>query len=241
MMLTLLSGENERFIGRLPDGGPIYMETDPDRFIVEPWNALSSLLMLVPALFWLWKVRHQVNHYRFLCFAIFMVMLGGLGSALFHGFRASVFFLLLDVIPSALLTLSLSIYLWLKILRRWWYVFIILIPTFGLRFVFWNQVPEHMAINLSYFITGMIIALPLIIILFKDSFKEWPAAALGIASFILALLFRQLDTVNIVSLPMGTHFLWHLFSAVGAFFILRYIHHLRDTRFFTELVTKTNT
>jgi hypothetical protein len=206
------------------------METDPDRFIVEPWNAFSSLLMLIPATIWFFKVRHEITHYRFLLLAILMVVLGGLGSALFHGFRASLFFLLMDIIPSAILTLFLSIYLWLKILKRWWYIFFILFPAFGIRFLFWNSIPDHMAINLSYFISGLIIALPLVIILIKDRFTKWHIVVLGVTSFIVALLFRQLDTVQIVLLPMGTHFLWHVFSAVGAWFILDYIHYLRDVQ-----------
>lgn len=227
-MLQLAIQETaEWFNRRMDDGGPIYMETNPERFIVEPWNALSSLLMLIPALYWFLRVRHQVDHFRFLLFSVIMVALGGIGSALFHGFRASLFFLLLDVLPSATLTLSLSIYLWLKVLRKWWHIFFILVPAFGIRFLFWNGIPEHMAINISYFITGTMIALPLLIILVKDHFAEWISVVLGIVSFALALIFRQLDTQPVAFLPMGTHFLWHVFSAVGAFFILKYIHHLR--------------
>jgi hemolysin III len=206
------------------------METDPDRFIVEPWNAFSALLMLIPAMIWLIKVRGELSHYRFLLFAILMVILGGLGSALFHGFRASTLFLVMDVVPSALLTLSLSIYLWIKILKRWWYIFFILVPTFGVRLLFWNTIPDHMAINVSYFISGVVIALPLLIILFRDRFHKWLVITLGVTSFVIALFFRQLDATVITILPMGTHFLWHVFSAVGAWFILDYIHYLRDVR-----------
>ena len=159
-----------------------------------------------------------------------MVIVGGLGSAIFHGFRVSVFFLLMDIVPSALLTLSLSIYLWLKILQRWWYIFFIMVPAFGVRFLFWGKLPDHVAINLSYFITGFIVALPLLILLTRVNFRGWiiPTAAVG--SFIIALLFRQLDPVKISFLPMGTHFLWHTFSAVGAYFILSYVYDLGRTK-----------
>jgi hemolysin III len=230
MINILLSEGDSWFDQRLNDGGPVYMETDTNRFIVEPWNAVSSLLMLIPAIYWLWKIRRRIDHYRFLLFAIAMVAMGGLGSALFHGFRASLFFLLLDVIPSALLTLSLSIYLWLKVLKRWWHIFFILIPAFGIRLIFWNNIPDHMAINLSYFITGTIIALPLLIILIKDRFRLWSTVLIAVGSFMMALLFRQLDTVEFSLFPMGTHFLWHVFSAVGAYFILRYIYYLREVK-----------
>lgn len=230
MINTLFSEGSDWFDQRLDDGGPVYMETDPGRFIVEPWNALSSLLMLAPALYWIWIVRKDLNNNGFLLFVIAMVVLGGLGSAIFHGFRASLFFLLMDIVPSALLTLSLSVYLWLKILKKWWHIFFIMVPAFGIRFLFWNDIPEHMAINISYFITGTIIALPLIIILIRDRFHKWISVSLAVVSFMVALLFRQLDTSEIIFLPMGTHFLWHTFSAVGAFYIMDYLYHLKTIR-----------
>jgi hemolysin III len=209
---------------QMADGGPVYMETEPGRFLVEPWNSLSSLLMLIPALWWLWKIRGQIGHFRFMLFAIIMVILGGLGSAFFHGFRVSLVFLLMDIIPSAILTLSLSIFLWLNVLKRWWHIFFILVPAFGIRFLFWDGIPEHLAINLSYFITGVIIALPLMIILIKQQFKGWIIILLVVVSFIVALIFRHIDPVRISYLPMGTHFLWHSFSAVGTYFILNYLY-----------------
>jgi hypothetical protein len=226
----MLQESAQWFDQRMEDGGPVYMETEPGRFLVEPWNSVSSLLMLIPALWWLWKIRGEISNYRFMLFVIIMVILGGLGSAFFHGFRVSLFFLLMDVIPSAILTISLSIYLWLKILRRWWHILFIILPAFGVRFLFWDGIPEHMAINLSYLITGIITGLPLIIILFKERFRGWITIVLTIGCFILALIFRQADPLKISFLPMGTHFLWHSFSALGAYFILVYLYQLQSAR-----------
>lgn len=214
------------FNQRLADGGPVYMETQPGRFLAEPWNAVSSLLMLIPALFWLARIKNDPGRHRFMIYTIILIILGGTGSALFHGFRASVVFLIMDVLPSALLTLSLSIYFWLKVLKKWWHLLFIMVPIFSLRFAFWGQLPEHAAINLSYFVSGLTIGLPLILFLLRTRFLGWIPVAAAIASFAAALLFRQTDTVPIDFLPMGTHFLWHAFSAVGAFFILKYLYIL---------------
>jgi hypothetical protein len=212
----------------LPDGGPVYAETDLDRFIVEPWNAFSSLLILIPAIYWLFRIRNNFSHYKFMLYAIPLVILGGIGSALFHGFRVSVVFLVMDILPSALLTLSISIYLWIKIFKRWWYVFFIIVPTFLLRSLLWGNLPQHVAINVSYFTTGFIVALPLLIILIRTKFKHLGWVTGSIVPFMLALLFRQLDANAISFLPMGTHFLWHVFSAIGAYFVLGYLYILRD-------------
>jgi hypothetical protein len=42
---------------------------------------------------------------------------------------------------------------------------------------------------------------------------------LGIFSAVLALVFRTVDTEGLVcdSVPMGTHFLWHIFLSAAAF------------------------
>ena len=214
------------FDQHLPDHGPVYMETDPGRFIVEPWNALSSLLIVVPALIWLYRIRGQYKDNQIFLFAIPLIILGGLGSSIFHGFRSSSFFLFMDIIPSAILTIIITIYFWLKILRRWWYIFLILIPLFSVRFLFWGNLPHHLAINISYLISGVAAALPLVVILFRTRFRRWKSVAAVIVSFILALVFRELDTVQMKAFPMGTHFLWHAFSGAGVYFMLDYLYFI---------------
>jgi hypothetical protein len=57
---------------------------------------------------------------------------------------------------------------------------------------------------------------------------------LTIFFFILAIVFREMDSREIAFLPMGTHFLWHAFTGFGGFFILSYLFHLRHD----ELTTK---
>jgi hypothetical protein len=217
------------FDQHLGDGGPVYMETrHPGHFLVEPWNSLSSLLILIPAFYWLYKIRKSIPHFRFMLYAIILVVLGGLGSTLFHGLRISPFFLFMDFVPSAILSLSVSIYLWLKILKKWWYVLLIVIPVFLMRFLFWGRLPAHLSINLSYFITGFFAGLPLVIIMFRTKFRMWGTVAGAIIPFIIALIFRETDTIHFSFLPMGTHFLWHTFSAVGTFFVLRYLYYIRE-------------
>jgi len=216
------------FNQRLTDGGPVYAETNPDHFIVEPWNAVSSLLILLPAFYWLYRIRGEYSHYKFLIYAIPLVMLGGIGSTLFHGFRVSMVFLVMDILPSAILTLSISIYLWIKIFKRWWYVFLVILPAFLVRGFFFTNMPQHVAINISYFTTGFIVALPLIIIMFRTHFYKLKLVIWAIVPFLAALTFRQLDATPFSVLPMGTHFLWHVFSAIGTYFILAYLFYLRD-------------
>ena len=212
---------------RLADGGPRYAEYHPEQIIVEPWNALSSVTMMLPAVYWLIKDFKALKHHAFFLFAIVMVFFGGLGSTLFHAFRMSPVFLLLDVLPSAILTLSLALFFWLKILKKWWLVVVVILPVFGLRMLLFGQLEGHLAINVSYALSGALVLVPLLLLLYRTQFFAGFAVLLVLALFALALLFRQLDIHSFEMLPQGTHFLWHLFSAAGSYFMLYYLFYLR--------------
>jgi hypothetical protein len=207
----------------LSDGGPRYAEYHPEYIIVEPWNAFSSVFMMIPAIIFFLKLRKDLASMPFMGFSVLMIFLGGLGSTLFHAFRMSEFFLMLDIIPSAILTIALAVYFWLKVLPKWWHILLIFIPVFGLRFLLFRNLPLHIGINLSYAFSGLLIIVPLLIVLYKTNMQQWLSVVLALLSFGLALLFRQLDAHQWVFLPQGTHFLWHLFSAIGSWFILSYL------------------
>lgn len=217
------------FNQRLHDGGPVYMETDLSQVIVEPWNAVSSLLIVLPALYWLLRIGSDYRKYKFLLFAIPLMILGGSGSTLFHAFRASRLFLFMDFMPSAILTIALTVYFWIKIFKRWWYIFFIVLLSVGTRYLLFSLFKPNpfMAINISYTITGVLIGLPVLLLLRKTKFYRWGDVVLTIVFFIAAIVFREMDAREIAFLPMGTHFLWHAFTGLGGFFILSYLYHFR--------------
>jgi len=212
---------------RMDDGGPVYAETDPSQFIVEPWNALSSLLYMLPALIWIYKLRGEYGQFKFMLFASILVILGSLGSTLFHAFRTSSFFLVMDVLPVAILALSLSILFWIRVFNSWVYMLLVVIPLTGLRFVMFNSLPDNLAINLSYALTGLMILAPLGIIHLQGKLVKPRYILYTLVSFALALLFREMDSWQTQILPMGTHFLWHAFSGIGTYYILAFLYRFR--------------
>ncbi|EMR01263.1 hypothetical protein [Cesiribacter andamanensis] len=92
------------------DGGPVYAETDLSRPLVEPWNAVSSLAILLPAVYWALRLRGQYRQHPFLALCLPLLFLGGLGSTLYHAFRSHRLWLMLDITPTALLTLLLALF-----------------------------------------------------------------------------------------------------------------------------------
>lgn len=217
------------FNRRLQDGGPVYKETDLDFLIVEPWNAVSSLLIVLPAVYWLFRIGKDYRDFKFLLFAIPLMILGGSGSTLFHAFRASRIFLVMDFLPTAILTVSLTIYFWVKVFNRWWHVLFIIIPSVFVRFVLFRylDLSEFTAINISYTLTGILIGLPILILLIRTRYQNLYLVILSIVFFITAIIFREMDSRNINYLPMGTHFLWHAFTGFGAYTILAFLYHFR--------------
>ena len=137
------------------DGGPIYAETDLSGFIAEPWNALSSLAIVLPAIYWAIKLKGQVRTYTFIYYCVPLLFLGGTGSTLFHAFRAHRGFLMMDWMPTAILMLSVSIYFWYKVLNQVWHVPIVIIGSFVLRIGFFALFPNLRTINANYFFTGV--------------------------------------------------------------------------------------
>jgi hemolysin III len=78
-------------------------------------------------------------------------------------------------------------------------------------------------INLSYFVTGVTMFLPALILLLRTRFRGLPHILLATVLFMLALWFRQIDAVS-TALPMGTHWLWHVCCGVGAWFLANYLY-----------------
>jgi hemolysin III len=210
------------------DGGPVYHETQLGQWLVEPWNAFSSLLFLIPVIYFFFKLKGHYKQYGFLIFWCSpLLILGGLGSTIFHAFRSHRFFLYLDFVPIAFLTLSISIYFFLK-LTKWWWIVLIIILSFLTRFSLFTFYHGHGAINASYFMTGILIFLPALLFLVKTRFFMVSRMIWALLCFGVALLFRFMDDWNNLPLPIGTHWLWHVFCAAGAWFLGSYLIKIAD-------------
>ncbi|PWL24814.1 ceramidase domain-containing protein [uncultured Roseivirga sp.] len=213
---------------QITDGGPWYAETHvTDALIVEPWNAISSLAIAAPAVYFLWKIRKQPKDYSFLLAAIPFLFLNGLGSTLFHGLRTSRWLLYMDFIPAMILTLLITIYFWSKVLPKKWMSFVLVVPVFLMRFTALNLIGGQSGLNVSYAISGLAFLVPIFLILRKNNWEKTYSIVLGSVCFVLAIYFRQADHYYTSIIPIGTHFLWHIFSGIGAYFLANYLYFIR--------------
>ena len=206
------------------DGGPIYFETLPGRYIVEPWNAFSSLIFLIPVIYFLIYLIGPYQKYKFVVFyALPLLFIGGIGSTLYHAFRSYHWLMTLDVLPMLLLSVGVAFFFLMNLFRNWYMPLIILLISTLLRFYFFYVLPIQQAINIGYFIVGVLIFVPSFLYAQKHNYKAIIQLIAAMVFLVISLFFRFYDDNPAQFLPQGVHWLWHVFSAAGAVFSGLYI------------------
>jgi hypothetical protein len=214
---------NERY----RDGGPYYAETrvDPNNWIIEPWNAASALLFLGLVIYWMLRLRGRYRQHPFLCCCLPLLAAGGAGGTLYHALRISPVFLVLDWLPIVLLVLAASLYLWLRLVPRWWYV--VPMPLLLLAIPVSTQgFPTQVRISIGYAVMAGLILTPALLVLWRTRFRHAGWIGLALGCFVVALFFRLADVRQPPLLPMGTHWLWHSFGAFATLALAEYIFRL---------------
>ncbi len=208
----------------LRDGGHIYAETNFNHFIVEPYNALSAVLFLGMALFWLYRLKGRYEQHAFLTSAIVLLAIGAIGGTIYHAFRVHAFFMYMDWLPILIICLMTSVYFLDKVIGVWYYAVGLVLMAFLLQGFLFRFVESRNVINLNYAIMGALVLLPTFLILIKHRFFQWWRVFYAMGGFGLALFFRIAD--KWFTIPMGTHFLWHLFGALAGHLMFTFIFQL---------------
>jgi hypothetical protein len=217
------------------DGGPFYHEFISDAVVKEPWNAYSSLIFFVPVIFWVWKLRGKYKENLIIVSLLPLLFLNGLGSTLYHAFRSDPVFLILDFMPAMVMSVTLSSYLWTRIVRKWYLGLLIVIAFYVAAFLMIGLIVTYtdydsMAPNFGYLFTGACYITPIFIILLKTNWYQLRLVVLSFLFLGLALLCRASDhpSPNPLPelLPQGTHFMWHVFSSFAVFTMGYYIYFI---------------
>lgn len=204
----------------LTDNGPLYTETDFSKFVVEPWNTATAALLIVG--YWVFGDR-SLRGRPFLQWAIVILTVGGVGGTLYHAFRTSEVFLVMDWLPILVLCMMACIYFFVKVLPKWWYTIPIMVGLFALQGLVRMSLPVHASITIGYAMMGGMILLPLGWYLARTRFANGHYVLLALASFGIALFFRNADLQQPPLLSMGTHWLWHLFGSFSCHLLLMFI------------------
>lgn len=206
------------------DSGPIYQETIEGRLPVEPFNTFSNLVFLILLIYFGVRVYKNPKQHVFLAFVLPMIAISYIGGTIFHATRSHEIWLLLDWVPIMLLSVAAVIYFVFKIEKRWFFRLLLVVGIFALQFsARLLAVPPKMRISIGYTITAITMLTPIFWYLYTIRWKNLNLIVFTLTSFIIAITFRTLDS-QLVLLPMGTHWLWHLFGGVTVFFLIDFIY-----------------
>lgn len=214
-----------QFLQILPDGGPIYTETNVNATIVEPYNTLSAVLFILMSVYWYGRLKGSFMKFPYVTASIILLTIGGVGGVIYHAFRYSSFFLFMDWLPIMILCITTAMYFMYKVLRNWWYSVAYFLVVLIIDRVAWEIIPEqdgNLRANVNYAILGIGVIIPTLLVLAKSRYRLWYYVLFAFISFLIALFFRISDQWGF--LTMGTHFLWHTFGAIAGNFMLLYIH-----------------
>lgn len=218
---------------RMPDGGPLYTETHLDHFIKEPWNMATAGLFLVIAVYWALRLRGQYGQHPLLAWAVPLLLVGGVGGVIFHGFRLHVFFLVMDFLPILILLVAGAAYFWRQLLKSYWQVVLAVAPfalASGLVHPLLGPANRTLAINVGYVFLALTLLVPLALVLARTRWRHagWLAGAL--VCFSVALTARATDRYSPAWLTVGTHFLWHVFGALASHWVVIFIYRYGKDR-----------
>lgn len=214
---------------RFRDNGPIYVETikyfesDKDHLIIEPFNTASAVLFVVIALWFIYRYRKEKMQSPFILYAVIMLFVGGVSGTIYHAFRIWPVFMYVDGGTIGMLMLSFTAWIIYKLTRNLW--FSILAIPLGLALVFIMigfliRSGVNFNPSMAYAMMGVIVIIPLIIYLFKTNFRGGRFILFALLAFSIAVFSRAFDLKS--SLPMGSHFLWHLSGALATIFMFYY-------------------
>ena len=213
------------------DPGPIYTETQPGRFPVEPWSTATNLLFLALVVYWAAKTRVRIRKHPLIVVGLPVLLLGFVGGTVYHATRSHPAWLMMDYIPIFVLLLMTTLYLWARALNSVLLgsciamVVPFTLPPLIFSLIHSGTVPRHVGISLAYSVQALAVVVPAVVHCLLRARRHWPWLAAAVGCFVVAVVFRTIDTgLGARLLPMGTHFLWHVFGAGAAGCVLEYVY-----------------
>ncbi|MBM1170895.1 ceramidase domain-containing protein [Microvirga arabica] len=203
-----------------------YCERLAPGFWAEPLNALTNGAFILAALYGLALWRRAGGRDWPALWLIAVTFIVGTGSFLFHTF-ANRWSLLADVLPIAVFIysyflLALRRYLQLRPIAS--LMATVLFVAFNMLFDrLWFSVYPGVTLNGSVGYLPAALAMLTVgsLCLFLRVKEPGRALLMAAGVFVLSLAFRSVDSSVCASVPVGTHFLWHMLNALVLGILMR--------------------
>lgn len=208
------------------DFGPLYAETVFGRLPVEPWNTYSNVVFLITLVYFARETRLDLRRHPLIVSGLPILAIGFIGGTLYHATRNSSIWLIMDFLPISILSILAAIYYWFAVLQHKALATVALAVTFGAGHLIRRTVslPHHLSISFGYTLLALGIILPVLLHCRQRGWKDLSLIVGSLLSFTIAISFRVLDSQLAHHIPMGTHFLWHIFGGMSTFLVLLYTY-----------------
>lgn len=208
------------------DHGPRYAETRPGRFPVEPWATFTNLIFLFIIVYWAVRIRRSRVRHGMLCAALPVLGVGWFGGTVYHATRSHDLWLVMDWMPIMILTLMAAFWLWRGVTGRAVFAALAIALSMFLTMLahLLPGLKHGQHITLGYTMLALAILVPACIHCALRWRAGWWRTAVALLAFVVAIAARGLDSgLGARLLPMGSHFLWHIFGGLSAFWLISYI------------------
>lgn len=190
----------------------IYCERLEPGLLAEPLNAVTNLAFIIAAYFALKLARQEtaLNWRSGLLIGLIFAM--GIGSTLFHTF-ANLWSMMADIIPILTFQIVFISAYTARVMNLHYKWNILILGTFFALMWGSMQLPRGWLNGTLEYAPALVFVAALGIYHLKNASREkWGLlAAAGI--FIISMTLRSIDNTICESIPIGTHFLWHIFNA----------------------------
>ena len=197
----------------------LYCERVAPDVLGEPLNAATNAALLISAWF-AWRYARQSGKADGAITLLVVLMIAfGVGSTLFHTF-ANATTRWLDVLPIAAF---IATYLWLyvrRVLQAPAAIATICTAAFVVAAAGARQFPDILNGSIIY-APALILVTGLGVAHLIREHHERPTLIAAAGVFMAAVGFRTIDNAVCASFTVGTHFLWHLLTALSLYLAMR--------------------
>lgn len=198
----------------------IYCERQTQSLVAEPVNVLSNIAFFVSAILIYQLLNRNSTKDKKYWLMFLLIILVGIGSSLWHLLR-NPYTLVLDALPIYLF-MAIFLYGILNNLIGNKKTALYLTIGFTLLQVFMFLIVPRDFINGSIIHVVNGIGFIIFIVWFSKNYRHvYRSLIVVFLLYVLAVTFRSIDNLVCTSLIIGTHFLWHLFVALTAYFAVK--------------------
>jgi hemolysin III len=206
------------------DHGPIYAETGLGApWLVEPCNTVSNAAFLILFVYWFVKAPRQGPAARLFRLGLPVLLFSWVGGTLYHGWRSSDVYYVMDYLPIYGLAFAVSLWLWtwLKSLALGATLAVPSLTLVGVQIA--HDVKSLLLHTLTYLGIGSLVIVPVCILAHRRGWRNLNLLGAGLGAFALAIFFRTVDGAAGHYFAHGTHFLWHILGALSVHLLLLYL------------------